>query len=1287
MTNTSDQGHVYHRQISQQERSSLSLVAAAIRPGSRVLDLGTGSGALGAHLNAGGCSVDGVTYNAAEARIAQPHYRRLEVADLERCDLATMFAGQQYDRIVCADVLEHIRDPARVLDASRALLAPDGELLISVPNAGYSGLVAELLSGEFRYRDEGLLDRTHVRFFTRQSLLRFVHEAGWTVSRFELVRRELEQSEFSVAFDSLPPAVARHLLSGPDALSYQFVIAVRPSKVQPHDLVDLNAKMGDPASARFSAQLYLAVQGQYDEERKLTCAGLIGRPQQTLRFDLPQDQTLTALRLDPADRPGFLHLHRMTLNDVQGNALWAWDGQRDGVQALQAAGQHQIALRPPAVASPSTLLMLLGDDPWFELPLPPALLAGAQRPATLLVEIGWPMSADYLAMAERMAPLQQQSASLQERATSLERLLDAERSNKMLLLGAERDDKQRLLGLEIALATQQLTALQQQHDLLLEDLRGSRHHQATLNAEHEKLQAHIQLLDQQLQASQTHVHSLEGERESLRTELKRLQDHLAWLHNSTVFRLTRPLVRAKMALDRLLGRGPSDPGDPPGGSAGNDPTAPIQPPADADPQARSVWDRSGPEHPVDIVVPVYRGLADTQRCLRSVLASPCSQAYRLIVINDASPEPEVSAWLRQMALDEPRLLLLENEDNLGFVATVNRGMAQSTAHDVVLLNSDTEVANDWLDRLCRAAYQGPRVASVTPFSNNATICSYPRFCEVNALPTDCDTAQLDQMFASANAGQTAEIPTGIGFCMYIRRDCLDQVGLFDVANFGKGYGEENDFCCRAIAAGWQHLHALDVFVLHAGGVSFGASKSARELAAMETLRRLHPDYEPAVHAFLAIDPAAPARQRVDLMRIQHSPLPLILCVLHDRAGGTVRHVRELAQHLRTQAQFLLLTPAPQAQLRLSSLAEGEALSLHFSAEGDLAPLVQTLRTLGLQHLHYHHLIGHSAQVLALPDRLGVRYDFTAHDYYSLCPQISLTDAHHAYCGEQGLAQCRDCLQQSPAPGGVDIETWRLRHEGFLQRARHVFAPSRDAAKRLLRVFPGAPVLAVPHTDLSEATIPPVQAPRLAPGQPLKIVVLGALSLIKGADVLENVAAEAARRGLALDFHLLGYAYRTLRVRPDANLTVHGEYAEADLPRLLAELEPQLCWFPAQWPETYSYTLSAALLQGLPIVAPDLGAFAERLSGRTWSWIRPWNSSVADWLDFFNGVQASLVSGSAAPSAPALPKVPALWGYHQDYTAGMGPHKPIAELERTTANNPSPTTPSVSGPGWQVVAQA
>ncbi|MDP2000878.1 MAG: glycosyl transferase family 2, partial [Rhodoferax sp.] len=526
---------------------------------------------------------------------------------------------------------------------------------------------------------------------------------------------------------------------------------------------------------------------------------------------------------------------------------------------------------------------------------------------------------------------------------------------------------------------------------------------------------------------------------------------------------------------------------------------------------------------------------------------------------------------------------------------------------------------------------------VTPFSNNATICSYPRFCKANELPGGHDTASLDRLFAENLAGQAVEIPTGVGFCMYIRRQCLDEVGLFDVDNFGKGYGEENDFCVRAQEAGWTHLHALDTFVRHAGGISFGDTKSAREIQAMETLRRLHPRYEGDVHGFVQRDPAAAARQIIDLARITGSGRPVVLDVMHDRQGGTLRHVQELAQNLGGKATFLRLAPASGGlELRLEGPHEG--FLLHFALPHEHARLLETLRQLQVGHIHYHHLLGHAPNIADLPGQLGVTHDFTAHDFYSYCPQISLTDHTDRYCTEQGLDQCRQCLQRNPAPSGESIESWRARHGRLLSEARFVIAPSADTAQRMQRFAPTARVQVVPHATLA---LHPVQHPKPNPrqlhsSQPLKVVVLGALSKIKGADVLEEVALLAARLDVPIEFHLLGYAYRSLRTQPKARLTVHGGYEEKDLPLLLEWLQPDVVWFPAVWPETYSYTLSASLDSGLPIIAPDIGAFSERLQQRDWTWLCDWQQSANQWIEFFGRVRQQNFCTAIGPGPIPVP---------------------------------------------------
>jgi len=274
--------------------------------------------------------------------------------------------------------------------------------------------------------------------------------------------------------------------------------------------------------------------------------------------------------------------------------------------------------------------------------------------------------------------------------------------------------------------------------------------------------------------------------------------------------------------------------------------------------------------PVAVIIPVFRNLAATQRCIDSVLASETGPRTRLIVIDDDSPDPKISAWCEQLGTREG-VTALRNPDNLGFVATVNRGIESSGDADVVLLNSDTEVANDWLQRLQRCAYSDDAVGTVTPLSNNASVCSYPLPLQDNKLPAGWPLESIDALAARVNKGKLLELPTAVGFCMYIRRACLDAVGLFDEGNFGIGYGEECDFSMRAKSEGWMNVLSPDVFVYHEGGQSFTTQTSERIRAAEETLHRIHPQYHVQATQFIDEDPIRPFRDALDQSRLEESP--------------------------------------------------------------------------------------------------------------------------------------------------------------------------------------------------------------------------------------------------------------------------------------------------------------------------------------------------------------------------------------------------------------------------------
>lgn len=622
---------------------------------------------------------------------------------------------------------------------------------------------------------------------------------------------------------------------------------------------------------------------------------------------------------------------------------------------------------------------------------------------------------------------------------------------------------------------------------------------------------------------------------------------------------------------------------------------------------------------VDVIVPVYGGREELRRCLDAVVNNPQQTPHRLIVINDASPDPYIPDDLRQFAAQHDHVELLENEKNLGFVATVNRGMALSDENDVVLLNSDTEVANDWLDRLVQAAGKDSKIGTLTPFSNNATICSFPRFCQSSPLPDQWDVASLDKLFGRVNAGEVIDIPTGVGFCQFIRRGCLQETGLFDVEHFGRGYGEENDFCRRAAKLGWRNVLCCDVFVFHEGGVSFSDEQAERIAHAQEVLQQLHPDYHSLVEKHIRQNPAQLQRTRVLIEMLRRSPRQKVLHLTHHLGGGTKKHIRELATWLAEDMDALVIRPVEGGGARLSFGATDDAPDLFFALPRMYPQLLELLRLVGVSRLHFHHTLGLETCLWGLPDDLQLPFDVTLHDYYFINAHPSQTDARGRYTPDLQA-------QASSYPLAVSIGEWQANQRQLLEKAQRVIAPSAWTIREFERHYAGLNYLVAWHPD-SEAHMPwPQVQNRYAGDRPLRVLALGALSPEKGPDNLEAVALEARRQGLPLEFHLLGYAYRPLA---DAVIE-HGSYNEADLEAHLQALQPDLVWFTALWPETYSYTLSEMFLAGLPMVVPDIGAFPERVTNRPLTWVESWDQSPDKWLQWFVSAREVLAGAGTDP---------------------------------------------------------
>jgi GT2 family glycosyltransferase/glycosyltransferase involved in cell wall biosynthesis len=619
---------------------------------------------------------------------------------------------------------------------------------------------------------------------------------------------------------------------------------------------------------------------------------------------------------------------------------------------------------------------------------------------------------------------------------------------------------------------------------------------------------------------------------------------------------------------------------------------------------------------IDIILPVFRGAADFIACLAS-LRRELPRGTRIVVVDDASPDAALGEAIAQAA-GRREVTLLRHQANRGFPAAVNTGLRHATAaaasprsvkpRDVVLLNSDTLVPPGAIARLAEAAYSAGDIGSVTPLSCDGTIVSIPRAGVPPdlAAPDLAETDRLDRLARAANGAAVVDLPTAVGFCMFIRHDCLAQTGLLREDAFAQGYGEENDWCLRARHLGWRHVAATGIFVAHLGGRSFGPARSHLLARNLRVLNRLHPGYDAMVAAFTAHDPLAPARRRIDELRWRAARHPgeAVILVTHGLGGGVGRHIDERCAALRAEGlRPVVLHPAPpragsdEAGCLVSDGPEGAYPDLVHAVPSQLPALVRLLRRAHPLRVEVHHLLGHAPEIADLAGLLGVPCDVVVHDYSLWCPRIALVGRTQSYCGEPPrVAECEACVADlgNRLREDVAVASLRGRSAVLLRAARHVVVSCADVATRINRQFP----LIRPVVSPWEAG-PFAQAPDgpAAPrsGETVRIVVPGAIGIEKGYDVLLACARDAARRRLTVLFIVAGHTIDDARLLDTGMVFVTGRYEETEAVELIRRQNAHIAFIPSVWPETWCYALSNAWRAGLPAAAFALGAQAERIA--------------------------------------------------------------------------------------------
>ncbi|HZJ96173.1 MAG TPA: hypothetical protein VFD11_11555 [Thiopseudomonas sp.] len=361
-----------------------------------------------------------------------------------------------------------------------------------------------------------------------------------------------------------------------------------------------------------------------------------------------------------------------------------------------------------------------------------------------------------------------------------------------------------------------------------------------------------------------------------------------------------------------------------------------------------------------------------------------------------------------------------------------------------------------------------------------------------------------------------------------------------------------------------------------------------------------------------------------LQYIQNSGCPSLLMVTHALGGGVERHVLELQSAVQGRAHVSSLRPLVHARQVLLTVPVYTELDGQMQAQGSVnlafkwpqerAKLRQWLEVLTISRVHVHHVFGFAHSFWPFLYGLKRPLDLTLHDHSIFTGNPSLLDQYGRF-DKAWLEQGLEALPVGDSKAAQLLQSLALR-------AQRVIVPSRSLATAVAKLLPSLQVLVRDHPERELlGAYPSVQPRAITAQQPLKVLCLGMLGIEKGAYTLAQTAALVVERQLNIEFVLLGACH----VELPSSVDCLGLYQDAELPRLISELKPHLLWLPAQCPETWSYTLSAGLYAGLPVLASRLGALPERLYQRPLTRLLNHTASAEQWLTAMDNMRAQLLA--------------------------------------------------------------
>jgi GT2 family glycosyltransferase/2-polyprenyl-3-methyl-5-hydroxy-6-metoxy-1,4-benzoquinol methylase len=816
--------------------STHNLVVELVPSGATVLEFGCATGYMSAVLRQRlGCRVTGIEIDAAAAELARAEAERVIVGDAEQLDYERELRDQRFDVVLFADVLEHLRDPASVLRRVRPLLTAGGTIVASIPNVAHGSVRMALLGGEFRYNAKGLLDDTHLRFFTRESVLELFEDAGYVITEWQRKGSPIDQTEVVPTDIELPAPLREQLEADPDATTYQFILrAVRAedaggSRSVRAELGSLRADLEVRDTTIRSLQAQLAEKTEalgrarrLDDEREAAIGelreslldrheleseiesiryllakqsaalGLLGREvAASAERDARLEQSLARVHEDVLLRQDDV---QASLYEVRGllarSEATAPDPRQDDYQQTIRRVQEAVRRHLPRTAivlvisrGDDALVSLYGRTGWHFPRRDDGVWAG-EYPATSTsavaqLESQRAQGAEFLIVPKPALWWLEFYAQLKRYLDHRYRVVHREpacvmydiRQPQPVVRGVWQVFEKTVAMLRIEVG-EEPAILDWDTGLEL----ASRYPSLTVFSPPQFVATELPYLDRSVT-----IVALAADDPALLAEATRVASHAVLTFSTSSSDDLAVQVEWIQPPDRAPGPSPTS---------------------------------------VSIVIPCFNHSAYTSACLRAVQETlPADVDVEIVVVDDASTD-DTSALARRFAARNQRLRLVRNSKNVGFVASCNRGARVARGELLVFLNNDTVPLSGWLEALLQVFRDEQRVGAV----GGKLLYPDGRLQEAGGVVfADGSAANFGRGEHDVEAAMfnfVRDVDYCSGALLATPRALFSTVGGFD-RRYAPAYYEDTDYCFAVRAHAYRVLYQPRSAIVHREGASSG----------------------------------------------------------------------------------------------------------------------------------------------------------------------------------------------------------------------------------------------------------------------------------------------------------------------------------------------------------------------------------------------------------------------------------------------------------------------------------